>query len=1040
MFEAIEIYSIGDGLFVHRVLTGLAMLHESGSIAGMAMIGMMLGIFVAVIKGVMTAGAAVDFKYPMIAFCLYSVLFGVTVPVIVIDKVTAPGQTELQVRAPIDHVPIGAAFAGYLISGVGVKITDLMEDAMSVPGSARVTQGGWGRTLETLAAAREIGAGKFMGSDGFPEFRDSNLRYISDCTISGMQLDPTQAQRMQADPDPWKGIEYPSKFLTTETRLNADGSARSTPETIPCSDAMGRLQAAAGATLPKSFGEYIDARYGGANGISAMEDALSSIGVSSAVRAQDYMAASMQAALLSEAVLKGPMTASQNSATILIQQASEQRRTQWAAEETMLKRVLQPTIGFFEAMLYAVVPFAVFAIGLGPFGLNLAMKYMILALWVQLFMPILAVVNLFQLTAMEHFVNAQMLGNGSNPLTSIHGSWAMQEKALDWLSFGATIAAAVPSLALFLLFGGAVAATAMAGRLQGGDHVDEKQMSPDAVRNGPVQEVASVSQFDRVGGNLATGGAPMLTNWSFQNTASSERQSAFSEAAKASQTWSTELGKVLSKGSGLSETSRESLVNAISNDLSSDTQKIGSMGTSHNISMADLYTAARVNEGALSATLGGGFALPKGLFKAGVSGTSSEKESSSAQKTIDYLKSLSAEQRESIAVKFGETVSRSASKNYDKALSLDESNTDSQSFREASSDMQEKSFAYSSIDKVSESATNDQKMNTAVFAEQLIQKYPGGYDALMREGMSAVGGKAFHANKDLAELDQIRDPQHRAVAQMLLTTFGKGPGADELVENTNPALADERRLFNSRLLGTAFTIGANTGNADAHRGIGGDVTSGKSRHQVENQNLQSVSVRGRDSVLHEMDQKNSLLEDPNNPDVGERMRKQVHDADPAVTAFVNQAIENHHASSQAFARSVAVSAYNAGGVANMLSANPQPSAYEGVPSDAYGAKMNGESFSFNDVKTQIRENLENNYPGTFDDKTLDTMSSLGATVHYSETSRSTVDYLNGAKATEVALKEYTPDQRTLMLGYLEGKYHPDALEKSWFNKPQSGVQ
>ena len=1029
MIDAFEINSIGDGLFVERVLTGLAMLHESGTIAGLAAIGLLLGLFVAVTKGVMTAGRDVDFKYPLIAFCLYSVLFGVTVPVIIVDKVTAPGQTTLEVRGPIDNVPIGAAMAGYLISGIGYSIADRFEDAFSVPGSARVTEGGWGRTLETLAAAREIGAGKFMGTDGFPEFRDSNLRYISDCTMSGMQLDPTQAQKMQADPDPWKGIEYASKFLTTETRLTADGSPLSTPEMVSCSEAMIRLQNGAG-TIKPSFAAYIKGRYGGEVQDSAMEDALKSIGVPASVDAQKYMEASMQAALMAEAVLKGHITSGQTSATLMIQQASEQRRTQWAAEETMLKRVLQPTIGSFEAMLYAVVPFAVFAIGLGPFGLNLATKYMILALWVQLFMPILAVVNLFQLTAMEHFVNAQMMGDGNNPLTSIHGSWAMQEKALDWLSFGATIAAATPSLALFLLFGGAVAATAMAGRLQGGDHVDEKQLSPDALKVGPVQQVAGAASFDRVGGNLTTGSEGTFTKWSFQNTAAAERQSAYSESSKASESWSTELSKVLTRGSGLSESSRESLQNSINSSLSSDTSIVGSTATTQGIAMKDLYAAASVDQSKFNAAMGGGFALPKGLFSTKIGGESSTTDSSSQQKAIDYIKSLSAEQRQSLAVSFSEGLTRTAAKAYDKALTLDESNKDSDSFRKASSDMLEKSRAFSSANKVSQSESTSQELNTAAFAQRLIQSYPGGFDALMRQGTSAVGDAAYQANAGLAELDHIHDPKQKAVAQLLLTTFGKGPGAEHLIENALPELADERRLFNAGVLAAGFSVHSSVGQPDMNRGVAHEVQDGQSRAVVDRTNLSHVRVPSHRSTQENMDNKVSLLNDPTNG--SKDLLAQFVAGKPVVTDFVTKAAESNLTQSTDFAEAVVTRNYDAGGIAKTLASSPESSAYEGVPSDAYSAKMNGESFSFDSVRDQIRGNLERNYSGVFDDKTLDTMAGMGAAKHISEPSRGNADYLNGYASVQNDLKDYSEDQQRLMLGYLEGEYAKDSGEKFFF--------
>ncbi len=82
-------------------------------------------------------------------------------------------------------------------------------------------------------------------------------------------------------------------------------------------------------------------------------------------------------------------------AAAMITQAAQQRNTQWAAEETLFARIVRPMMTFFEAFLFAVSPLMVFAVGLGIIGIRMIGKYLLFGLWIQLWQPILAVVNLY---------------------------------------------------------------------------------------------------------------------------------------------------------------------------------------------------------------------------------------------------------------------------------------------------------------------------------------------------------------------------------------------------------------------------------------------------------------------------------------------------------------------------------------------------------------------------------------------------------------------------------------------------------------------
>jgi hypothetical protein len=50
---------------------------------------------------------------------------------------------------------------------------------------------------------------------------------------------------------------------------------------------------------------------------------------------------------------------------------------------------------FFEGFLYAIAPLMAFAVALGPVGIAMVGKYLLFGLWIQLWLPIMAVINLY---------------------------------------------------------------------------------------------------------------------------------------------------------------------------------------------------------------------------------------------------------------------------------------------------------------------------------------------------------------------------------------------------------------------------------------------------------------------------------------------------------------------------------------------------------------------------------------------------------------------------------------------------------------------
>jgi hypothetical protein len=68
----------------------------------------------------------------------------------------------------------------------------------------------------------------------------------------------------------------------------------------------------------------------------------------------------------------------------ITEQAAQQRNAQWTAEQTLFTRIVRPMMTFFEGLIFAITPLMAFTIALGPAGIAMTGKYLLFALWIQL--------------------------------------------------------------------------------------------------------------------------------------------------------------------------------------------------------------------------------------------------------------------------------------------------------------------------------------------------------------------------------------------------------------------------------------------------------------------------------------------------------------------------------------------------------------------------------------------------------------------------------------------------------------------------------
>jgi conjugal transfer mating pair stabilization protein TraG len=150
-----------------------------------------------------------------------------------------------------------------------------------------------------------------------------------------------------------------------------------------------------------------------------------------------------------------------------------------------------------------------FTIALGPAGIAMTGKYLLFALWIQLWMPIMAIINLYlhmaiagDLDALQHTANLT--------LPSILALYKLDFLLQDYLATGGMLAASTPAISLMLIYGSAITATHLAGRLQGGDTIDEKITSPNLMRPAPALAMSPILEHAPLRGTTTTGADNVL--------------------------------------------------------------------------------------------------------------------------------------------------------------------------------------------------------------------------------------------------------------------------------------------------------------------------------------------------------------------------------------------------------------------------------------------------------------------------------------------------------------------------------------------------
>ena len=719
------IYSLGDTWYLGKVMDAIAMVSGSdSSFVGASAIAAMVGVFMIMFQALLKGGQALSLQIFLVCYIFYMGCFHTTVDVAI------EGVYSDQDVVQKDNIPAGPAILGSVISSVGHGLTEKMEQAFAAVDNPVIlgANGGYLNSLYTINNLARLSESDKALRDleglGNPYLGENIRRYIAECTTKavyvGKRYGGTTTSEMQTTTtDGLKHIIFNSEFYGTLYRDNNGNE-----QTLSCKEAGEKnaldFQSAVTALTSDTHkiceyanimgfekdmascnaGDYL-------NNVSSAWEHLRQ----SHYTMQSLMAAGITRNLTHEGLAMGYRTYGNDLSATMIYQAIQQRNVQWTAEQSMFLNSVKPIMSFIEGFFYAISPFAGIMVWLGMMGLNIFFKYLIMLIWIQLWLPILSIANLFITTSASRALDA--LPKNSNGM-SLQEYEELVSICQDRIAVGGMMMAATPVLSLMVITGSVYAFTQLTSRMQGADHINEKIVAPDVMQ--PSAYMATQSSFSADSQKSILTGASYM-NFSVNDTLQRAQSSAATDMLSKQNSLATTFGKgiesIFSNGRTYDTTAAFNAATASMDkkDVGTGLQAVRNAAASAGIQISD--TTAQDFALAFS---GDSKALSKGSKGiAGISGSlqTSDGETLTMSEAINRMKSKMDSQTRSQIATFQSQMSESLSKSVKKNSSDGESGKISRQLTEQAQDLSSSVQQYTETNSYSLSAGASAQANEA---------------------------------------------------------------------------------------------------------------------------------------------------------------------------------------------------------------------------------------------------------------------------------------------------------------------------------------
>lgn len=794
-----EVVSLGDVEYLRYIYMGVAMLRSSGNLVTLGAIGFLICLLMVGAQGAMSGGKQLPLQNILIAYIVWAFMF-MTPPVNValVDKFT--GQTAI-----VSGVPLGIAMPQSIISQLGTGMTNIVETAFSYPG---LSDEEFGSALNAIVGLRNL-----AGIQSDPEvlrFQENAATYLSFCAPFLIKNDSLALQAALNSEDALQAAESQNENTPVPYR-NTSGEI----ESISCKNAFITLKAALDSDSFIQAANQIQSKSGEGNYHEKLSGAYNTL-LHGNLDAGRQMRNIVMMASYNQAIATNQATVTDPSVAAMMEAGIWQRNIQWGADGDWFLRYMRPVVTFVEGFIVALAPAIALLVAAGVGGMLVFFSYLKMSIWIQLWFPLLAIINLYIVMVMGRKVSA-VAELANVPPASISGSMELISAASAYLATAGMLVAAVPALAYMIISKSPMAFTHLMGRMQGTDTLDEKIAAPSVVNAPPVMSVQSPYTGSMYGGVRMTGSESEFGNYSTTYSAGTSVSDAQGEVYRASRGFQNTVSSIVARNARFEQAWSGAMERAYGSKVVQDEgRKIGSTET-------DKFSSD------VGSTVAGAFKMDQkegfgtqtswdpsqmldsvdqlsGLLRAGDTGSKAASAARiskaggliksifpnmpmTASQVTDYLRSMSGEERQALAAGLDRTVQSNSSYAWlqGQAMSLAAkgmqsevgaiglTETDQQAFQQSSAEMLE---SLRSWQIASESGTQDQIQysgNMLTLSQMAAQRGTGYVAGLMQTVTDAGLGGLLNANINHARNMGVSGTQGQALAAFWTMT-GQGAG------------------------------------------------------------------------------------------------------------------------------------------------------------------------------------------------------------------------------------------------------------------------
>lgn len=634
------IYSVGDVQYLARVFDGVSMLTGSGSLIGASAIACLIGVIFLCFQSVINT-QGIKVQNVLICFVVYLVCFGVTTQV---NIVSSRDDSDFAQR---DNVPLGIAMIGSTISTITHELTEKMEVAMTpvLTDSAVIASkngGGYANSLYLLnhVTRPQTGYAIQLAEAKQPGFISNLTNYAAECTVIkymvGGKNTPKDFSALSTK-NFFEAFKFDSDtyftVLTDKNGFDKDYTCKTGAEQIMTwwNDSLNNLSEAEATNLAKeilgqgatngefrTYDDVVKKVSDKTNEMLLLGTGAANAGIPafSMKAIQELIFANATRDVVIRGVTQGYTSLSDTNSSFMLTQAMLQRNSQWAAESSMFLNSVPAIMAFIEGFFYAITPFASILILLGLFGLNIFIKYIILLLWVQLWTPVMAIINMYIMhgAALDIFKIPPRLA-GQDTSVSLYMNDSIAQVTENWISVGSMFMAATPLLTFIILTGSAYALTSLTGRMNGADVINEKMITPDLIQPGAGLAMSSV-YTGNMNSTVMSGMEKLLQNFNLSSSVSAAKSYAETDAIKKQKDFAIAFDQAVQKVGGVERSlANQTLQNAVNtgseNELKSFVQGMSNTVASQ---MARDYNLTTEQAEVLSSKISGGVGFNLGGF------------------------------------------------------------------------------------------------------------------------------------------------------------------------------------------------------------------------------------------------------------------------------------------------------------------------------------------------------------------------------------------------------------------------------------------